>query len=70
MHLQHFFGKSRVGDFCWRMGFLFNSCTSEDFVIEPSKGRLKREDCEFVKHDKLFSNWKVINITLALPSSS
>ena len=26
---------------------------------EGPKKRLKREDCEFVKHDKVFSEWKV-----------
>jgi len=35
------------------MGFVFNSGFS------GANARLRREDCEFVKHDKLFSDWKV-----------
>ncbi|KAG0631666.1 hypothetical protein M758_1G270800 [Ceratodon purpureus] len=48
------------------MGFVFDSCTSEDLLVQQRsgwsgiKGRLRREDCEFVKHDKLFSNWKIL----------
>jgi hypothetical protein len=55
------------------MGFVFDNCTSQDLLVQQrsgwsgSRGRLRREDCEFVKHDKLFSNWKV---TLLSPNSN
>ncbi|XP_024372801.1 protein EFFECTOR OF TRANSCRIPTION 2 isoform X2 [Physcomitrium patens] len=48
------------------MGFMFNGCTSDDLLMQQRIGwvganaRLRREDCEFVKHDKLFSKWKIL----------
>lgn len=48
------------------MGLVFDGCTSEDLLVQQRSGwsgtreRLRREDCEFVKHDKLFSKWKVL----------
>lgn len=49
-----------------RMGVLFYSRTSEEVLVQQRsewsgvKRRLRREDCEYVKHDKLFSKWKIL----------
>ncbi|KAG0620663.1 hypothetical protein M758_4G233700 [Ceratodon purpureus] len=47
--------------------FVFSNCsTSDDLLVQQrcgwtgAKGRLRREDCRYVKHDKLFSKWKIL----------